>query len=498
MPLRSAARRLTYLIHRWTGVAGCVLMALWFLSGVVMLFVGYPKLTPAERLGALPPLPEAGCCVPPDAAATSAVLTSIGGRPHYVLHGADHRLRAVDAMSGQPAPAVDARAALASARGFMPGAEARHAGMIVEDRWTHSRGLDAHRPLHAVTMLGAEPATLYVSSATGQVVLDAPLAQQRWNYVGAWLHWLYLFRDRSVDPVWNWIVIVLSAACTVTALTGSLVGIWRWRFRGGYKSGSGSPYRKRWMRWHHVVGLLFAAFVCTWIFSGLMSMNPLGIFDARAGRPDMAAYRLGDAGRATAAPDVATALRALHAVDFQPVEIAWKRLNGRGYLLASDRSGQTRLVTADGGEGAAGVLTRWPDADVLAAAARLLPARVAAHERIERYDAYYYGRHAEAMSGAAARGLPALLVRFDDPGATRVYIDLRTGDVALSLDRAQRTGRWLFSFLHSWDTPGLLAGGAWRDIALIVLSLGGFALSLTGIAIGVARLRQWVRSAMTP
>ncbi len=45
----SHAKRLVFLVHRWTGVAACVLMALWVLSGIVMLFVGYPKLQPAER-----------------------------------------------------------------------------------------------------------------------------------------------------------------------------------------------------------------------------------------------------------------------------------------------------------------------------------------------------------------------------------------------------------------------------------------------------------------
>jgi hypothetical protein len=31
-----------------------------------------------------------------------------------------------------------------------------------------------------------------------------------------------------------------------------------------------------------------------------------------------------------------------------------------------------------------------------------------------------------------------------------------TGDVALSVDRSQRIGRWLFNLLHSWDLPSML------------------------------------------
>ena len=59
MSLRSTAKRWTYLVHRWLGIGGCLLMLLWFVSGMVMLFIGYPKLTPGERLAALPVLGEA-------------------------------------------------------------------------------------------------------------------------------------------------------------------------------------------------------------------------------------------------------------------------------------------------------------------------------------------------------------------------------------------------------------------------------------------------------
>ncbi len=49
---------------------------------------------------------------------------------------------------------------------------------VNEDRWTHSRALDAHRPLYRVEVGGAQPGYLYVSSRTGEVVLDAPVQQR--------------------------------------------------------------------------------------------------------------------------------------------------------------------------------------------------------------------------------------------------------------------------------------------------------------------------------
>jgi uncharacterized iron-regulated membrane protein len=500
MSIASEARRLTYLIHRWTGVARCLLMLLWFASGIVMLFVGYPKLTPAEHLRGLPPLPQVGCCVPLSQALShsadparlrAATLTTIDGQPSYVLQEGDGSYRVVLAGSGRIAPAVDDRLAVRQASAFLPGAPAVGERMVTEDRWTHSRGLDAHRPLHAVRMGGASPATLYVSSATGQVVMDAPLAEQRWNYVGAWLHWLYMFRDRPVDPGWSWLVIVLSFAGTITAITGVCVGIWRWRFQGRYKSGSHSPYRAPWMRWHHIIGLLCAGFVCTWIFSGLMSMNPVGIFDARNGRPDQAAYRGGPPGAMMLPDGPAAALEQLQASGFTPVELSWRMLGGQPYMVAFDARGDSRLLVPH--EGALSVRLAWSADEVLDAATKLFRYPIKARSVLEREDIYYYGRHAAAMNGGADRRLPALRLDFDDPDQTRVYINLRTGDTVLSLSQPARVGRWLFYFLHSWDTPWLLGLGAARDILLILLSLGGVAVSLTGVVIGIKRLRIWLR-----
>lgn len=489
MPLRTRLKRLTYLVHRWTGIAGCILMLLWFVSGITMLFVGYPKFTPWERLGALQPLPTQDCCLavdilPASARADSLVLSSIRGKPHFISAGS----AAYDARSGARLTTVTTEDALAEAAQFAPGAALTHAGLRQEDRWTHSGRLNAHRPLHRVDWHGSGRGALYVSSATGQVVLDAPLAQQRWNYLGAWLHWVYPLRNAPVDPIWSWIVITLSALATLTAVTGAIVGIWRWRFRGRYKSGSRSPYREPWMHWHHWVGLVFSGIVCTWIFSGLMSMNPVGIFSPTHGRPDVAAFEDRTAYATPAAlREPAQVIRVLRDAGFAPVELQWRYLAGEPYVLAYDSDADTRLVFSKADS--LRVANQFETADVESAASRLFGLAPVHLEVITEYDAYYYQRHPEAMNGALIRGLPALRMDFDDAESTRVYIDLRTGAVAQSLASPERVSRWLFYFLHSWDVPALLRLGPFRDVVLILLSLGGIVVCASGVVIGWRRVR---------
>jgi hypothetical protein len=43
-------------LHRWLGVAFCLLFAMWFASGIVMHFVPYPSFTAADRRTGLAPI----------------------------------------------------------------------------------------------------------------------------------------------------------------------------------------------------------------------------------------------------------------------------------------------------------------------------------------------------------------------------------------------------------------------------------------------------------
>ncbi|HFF2828567.1 TPA: PepSY domain-containing protein [Stenotrophomonas maltophilia] len=497
MSLRSTAKRWTYLVHRWLGIGGCLLMLLWFVSGMVMLFIGYPKLTPGERLAALPVLGDAGdwrgLSALPDAVQAepeAVALTTVGGEAAYVVRSGSN-VGAWSVRTGQALLPVSAQRAEASAAQFAGGQAFVGAMRVDEDRWTHSRALDAHRPLYRVEVGGAQPGDVYVSSHTGEVVLDAPRVQQRWNYVGAWLHWLYFLRMQSVDPVWTWVVIVLSALCTVAAISGIVVGVWRWRFRGHYRTGAKTPYVEPWMRWHHLIGLVAAAFVFTWIFSGLMSMNPLGVFSSTREAIDSERYRGGAAAVDGMLGEPAALLAAAGARNFRPVEVQWRRIGGELFAVLLDGRGDTRIVSSADGE--LQVLRQLP-VDWLQQRARVISdAPIQAFAVQHAADAYFYPRAPEAMNGAAVRRFPVAVADFGDAEATRVYLDLATGDPLLTMGHRERVGRWLFYFLHSWDLPAMLRFDSTRLAVLLLLSIAGTALCATAVVIGYRRLRMKLR-----
>jgi hypothetical protein len=125
------------------------------------------------------------------------------------------------------------------------------------------------------------------------------------------------------------------------------------------------------------------------------------------------------------------------------------------------------------------------------AAARLLPqARIVEQEWLQRYDAYYYSREPHTMTGQRERPLPVLRLRFDDPHSHRVVIDPANGHIVQLSSSRQRTERWLFAFLHSFDLPPLLNTRPLWDGWMLGFSLAGLGLSLSGVVLSWRRLRR--------
>ncbi|HPU53128.1 MAG TPA: PepSY domain-containing protein [Burkholderiaceae bacterium] len=482
-------KRQLFLVHRWTGVVLCLFMAMWFISGVVMMYVGYPKLTHNEHLAALPPLDGRACChlAPQAQGARSVRLTTIGGNPRLVIVDKAGVPAAHDAVSGQVLPPIGQTEATLAAAAFAGRAPVRYLGPVDEDAWTHSRALDVHRPLHAVQVEDDARTVLYLSGRTGEVVRDATLSERRWNWVGAWIHWLYAFRGGALDAHWPNIVIWTSVAGTVLAVTGLVVGLLRWRFFSRYRHGGRSPYRGLAFRWHHLVGLGFGALTITWIFSGLMSLNPWGVFDSGARALDQAAFGAGPPRLDPGDLEVPRLLHRLEAGGFTARELEWRQVSGKLTLLAWDGAGRSRLLDPEGTSPPRAML---PIAELALNGARLMTgAIVVRHQVLTEYDSYYYGRAPHTMTGHVERRLPVLRLAFDDPHATWVHLDPYTGEVVGRLDRHQRVKRWLFAFLHSFDWWPLMASRPAWDLLLIAGSLGGLVLSVTGIWMGARRLR---------
>jgi hypothetical protein len=116
--------------------------------------------------------------------------------------------------------------------------------------------------------------------------------------------------------------------------------------------------------------------------------------------------------------------------------------------------------------------------------------RIADATWLDAYDAYYYDRQ-------AMKPLPMLRVRYANPQQTWLYLDPQHGLVSLRYERRSRINRWLYHGLHSLDFPFLYDRRPLWDIVVILLSIGGLALTATTVVAAWHRLRRHARRIAT-
>ena len=528
-----AALRLAFLTHRWAGIVACLFFAMWFASGLVMLYVPYPSLSPAQSWARAQPIDWARVTTGPGESGRRITLEMRGDLPVWRIETVEGETHIISAQAGRKPANVDADYARRVAARFSS-APVDSVGRVGDDQWTVAGGFDRHRPLWKATLADAGGSVLYISSLTGQPVQRTTRTQRFWNWLGSVPHWLYPTVLRRDNAAWRQVVMWVSGPCIAVALTGMWIGILRMRIgRRRYRGGRITPYRG-WMMWHHVSGLLGGVVLTTWIVSGWLSVDPGRAF-AGGRAPEAAAHayagrtgvsvdkdrlaRLagnarsvewsGDGGLKRIAIDRASphprwldqaSLAAIDMHHILPCKGRWQAEGltegcpgRRGQVLR--RPGTPLHHASHGPPPLAGEERRAADerrsapaparpVEEVASAAMLVPqGRMIAVERLSRPDFYWTD---------AAR-LPLLRLRFDDAARTWLYIDPMSGALVQRQDATRRAYRWVYTLLHTWDWPWLTTRRPAWDAWMWFWSIAGLVMSASGVVIGWRRLRRPAR-----
>ncbi|MGZ3367439.1 MAG: PepSY domain-containing protein [Caulobacteraceae bacterium] len=473
--------RLLIILHRYLGAAAGLLMALWCLSGFVMMYQSYPSLDPGDRLKGLEPLRltavhAAAAAVPDDAAVRGFRVEMTAGRPVLEVQRGPRRREAIDLAAGAPFQAVPAGEALRIAETYAVAhgvtGQPQVLGLVAVDQWTLD-GINRDGPLYHFAFGDPARTELYVSRTTGHVAQETTRRTRVLAWLGAIPHWLYPTVLRQDPRVWSDVVVWTSIVGTFLTVIGLYIGVMKFR---RYKSGRWSPYRG-WFYWHHITGLVFGVLTLTWVMSGLFTMNPFGFLDSDVGqseRPALAGTFSGAEMKRFLAKSPGLATGDLAALEAAP-------LGGRLFVMATDRQGRSARLDADGRSAPLTALEA-------AAALRGLPGhRLAGLDRLDHEDAYYY-------SGFDRKAVfPVYRARFEDGAA--FYLDGRTGKLVEALDDTRRQSRWLRTGLHDFDFfAGLRARPVW-DLVVILLLAGVTVVCATGAWLGIKRIGRDARAA---
>jgi uncharacterized iron-regulated membrane protein len=469
-------RRWLYLIHRWVGIVSCLLFAMWFASGLVMIYVPYPSLSLFERVAGQESIDWARVDVPPPISLKgtprSLDLEMRNGHPVWRVQDWVGERFSVSAERSVPEPRIEAAYAGRVAYRFGK-ADVLDVHAIESDQWTVAGGFDRHRPLWKVALSDKAGTQLYVSSSTGNVVQNTTQTERFWNWLGSVPHWLYPRLLRQDNEAWRQVVLWVSGPCIAAAITGIWIGILRTRIRERrFKGGRMTPYHG-WMLWHHVAGLVGGLTLTLWIFSGWLSVDPGHLFTS----PD---------------PPEGVEQRYSASADLPAIDPQRLGAIAQGARLAhfSAHAGLARVTlhAADGSRKVLSLPDLAPAPSVREAIEQAAPGLVPAGKLIDSTvmtepDAYYYD------IGAKPR-LPVLRLRFDDPDKTWLYLDPTTGEILNGVDSRRRTYRWFFDLFHKWDLNSLTLHRPLWDILLGAFSIVGLITSVSGVWIGWKRLRR--------
>ncbi len=475
--------------HRYLGIAIGWLMLMWCLSGLVMMYVAYPDLSPRERNAALSALKTTPCCAIPDTLFApeqpirTVSMIMLNTQPVLYAASAAGERRLVNLDTGQDV-IITPSTALQIASHFVAAEQARVPSatptvhQIMHDQWTVYPRYNPDRPLYHIALHDPAGTEVYVSSQSGEVVQQTIRTQRFWNWLGAVPHWLYFTAIRQQPALWNNLVITSSLAGCFLAGFGLYLGIRQLRRR--HDGQLHSPYR-HWKYWHHLTGLVFGVFVLSWVFSGLLSMQPWGWLESK---PDPSAEQSLQ-GTMPAWSTIHAALTSLPTATLptQTVRITSAMTDGKLHFNVVHRSQQDSQPTIR----TTRLDAHWHAAplalpDITHLAGNLHPQ--AQVTLLTQEDAFYYSRHSQPVS------LPVWRIRLPDD--TRYYLDASTGELLRRMDAGARGFRWLHLGLHRLDFTAWLRISPWRDVFMWSLLLGVTGVCATGTVLGVKRLR-WQR-----
>jgi len=148
--------------HRWAGIVLTAVFVVWFVSGVIFVYVGMPTLPAEERLRRMESLDVTAIAVTPAQAAARAGLTNpsrvriamSGGRPVYRFQSGG-AWQMVYADTGEALVRLSADEALAVMRRFAPehAQTLRHEERLTDaDQWTLQGVIRSTMPMHRISL----------------------------------------------------------------------------------------------------------------------------------------------------------------------------------------------------------------------------------------------------------------------------------------------------------------------------------------------------------
>ncbi len=336
-------------------------------------------------------------------------------------------------------------------------------------------------PIYKFYFDDSEKHELFISGKNGDVQQLSTRSERIWAWFGAIPHKLYIPAVRKDLDLWKGFITVGALFCVLASLSGIFVGFYVLMVRHRQTRRWESPYRKRWFYLHHVVGLIFSFFLLAWGISGYFSMNriPQWLIDSEGkyifsqssmwGKKSLSlnAYKLDYRQLKSVYPDLKE-VRWTHFRDIPAYEI----IAGDQELVIDASTTQVKELYI-------------PQETVIAGLKHIHGDDVKYDISVlNEYDDYYLSRkHATGYT------LPVYKILVDDNISSRYYVNPKTGYVRY-LNNNKMVRKWVFSGIHYLNIKWLIDRPVLWTICIWVLCLGCSFVCLSGAWLGYKYLKR--------
>lgn len=471
-------KKITFKVHQVTGIALSLMFLIWFISGIVLIFAGFPHASREERFLHLKPFifsDFANILPLPDSIKGSVDLEKQEDLPVYRVSAGRRAQRVFDACTLEPIPAFSEESCRRVAKSFLACPIGKTKKIDRLDQWMPWSYYQPLLPMYKFYMNDGRHSVLYISSKTGTIVQQTNRKTRWLARVGAIPHWIYFRSLRLKVQLWNQVIIWVSVIGLLTSFSGIIAGFIRLNKRK--KTGSITPYKKFWHKWHHLTGFFFGLFVFTFLLSGLFSVVDLPDWDASA-KQDFSPGEIWEKSKKMAVNSGHSFTELWQALENKSEvrKLEWGNSFGKPAWLVYSNDYQVPevyVVTSD----TIFKQKTYTLQQVSDHAAKLFEGTSYILSEQTKYDNYYQ------ESGMVNHPLPVCKITWNDAAKNQIYIDPATGKVVTSFNQKSKIHRWLYQGLHKFNFQLLKEHDWLRKIFLIVLSISGVIISFSGMVL---------------
>lgn len=447
-----------------------------------MLFFSFPRVGSRAQAyrdtitGELPSLDQVLAQVPEGERVTALSLTTLEGRPIFRLTTDQHdiSLTADTLLSPVAGSGVGFSHILDQAGRWSDAPIASIDTLYRLDTWIPYSSLQKHFPIYKIKYDDPQKSLLYLSSQSGEALQFCTRSERIQGALSTIPHMLYFWQLRQNRDLWLHIVSLLAGLSAILCLTGIIIGFQRYRQQWKRRGKIRSPYQKRWHRWHHQWGMVFGFFAMMFALSGLLSMNPLPRWIIPQHDPKLrSAVRKSDPIEVGRFTDDYRTLLALGEVK----EITFRQYGTTPYyeITYGDRTKNF----------AVGSPTPTPlfltDGEVIERLSNFVsePMEI---ELLQEYDQYY-------VSNSGRAELPIYRIKAMNRDKSWFYVSPTTGYTRY-YGTNERVKKWIYPAFHSLRTKFFAEHPSLRVASMLLLTLGGLVISLSGLVMGYQLLRR--------